>query len=61
MNITPWLLLATFIMAVLKLTGTLVVSWWVVFAPMMFLIAALLLALLIATVVAAGVGKGLNL
>ena len=30
---TPWLLIATFVLAILKLTGSITISWWWVFSP----------------------------
>jgi len=48
MNSTPWLAIATFVLAILKLTGTITLSWWWVFAPMLLGLGILLVVILCA-------------
>lgn len=54
MNNTPWFFIATVVLAILKLTGTIAISWFYVFAPMGFsIILALILFLFVGVVLVA--------
>lgn len=48
MNNTPWFFIATVVLAILKLTGAIAISWFWVFAPMGFSILLALILFLIA-------------